>query len=164
MGQVLHFPNLKAANQRANSTGTQVTDDQAEVHNCLDVFARNDAANPLFISGGASTLNLLARDVHDASAANVNGSAGAYIAFGNGITIPAGTEYVQISSTMGEPIEISFSANLAGAGASTKKVYLVPGGAPGKLEFIPATENQAFIRSLSTNSVTEGYVTINFTG
>lgn len=165
MGMILHFPNLKAANARSNSTGTQVTADDASIHNCLDVFARNDGDNPLFVSGTTvSTANILAQDIHDASATQVNDSAAAYVAFGAGITIPAGTQYVQISSTMGEPIEISFAANLGAAGASTKKVYLVPGGAPGKLEFIPATENLAFIRSLSAIDITEGYVTMNFIG
>lgn len=165
MGMVIHFPNLKALDQRANSTGTQVTADDATVHNCLDVFARNDVDNPLYVTGGtSSSANLLAHDFHDASATQVNDSGGAYVAFGAGITIPAGVQLVQISSTMGEPVEISFAANLGAAGASTKKVYLVPGGAPGKLEFIPETENLAFIRSLSANDITEGYVTMNFVG
>jgi len=44
------------------------------------------------------------------------------------------------------------------------QVYLVPGGAPGKLEFIPGSSNLAFIRSLSANSITDGYVTLNFIG
>jgi hypothetical protein len=164
MGMILHFPNLKAQNERANHTGTLVDDDQAVEHVCLDVFARNDSANPLFVSAAVSTANILGQDFHDAADTNVNDTGGAYVALGGGVTIPAGTDFVQVSSTMGEPIEISFAADLASAGASTKKIYLVPGGAPGKLEFIPGSDNKAFIRSLSANSITEGYVTLNFLG
>lgn len=163
MGQVIFFPNMKDLDQRANATGTAVTAADATVHACLDVFARNDASNPLYTSA-ASTLNILDQDIHDAAGAPINGSAGAYIAFGTAITIPAGTELVQISSTLGEPVEIAFGADATAAATSAKKVYLVPGGSPGKLEFIPATENKAFIRSLSTTAISDGYVTLNFLG
>jgi hypothetical protein len=163
MADVLHFPNLKAANARANATGTGVTDFGGADKVCLDVFARNDSSNPLYISG-SSTFNIVGQDFHDASSANINAVGGAYVALGAGVTIPAGTKYVQISSTCGEPLDIAFAANLAGAAASVKKVNIVQGGAPGKLEFIPSTDNKAFIRSLSANAITDGYVAINFIG
>jgi hypothetical protein len=163
MGQVLHFPNLKVSNERSNATGTKVTDASAVDHACLDVFARNDASNPLYVSAGAG-FNLLGQDIHDASSANINDSGGAYVALGAGTTVPAGTDYVQVSSTLGEPVVISFAANLAGAAASVLKIYLVPGGAPGKMDFVPGSSNKAFIKSLSANAITEGYVTLNFIG
>lgn len=165
MGQVLFFPNLKDSDQRANATGTTVTDAAIVDHTCLDVFARNDSSNPLYVTGSStSTFNILKQDIHDASASSINGSGGAYKAFGSAITIPAGTKYVQISSTCGEPIEVAFGADATAAATSAKKAYLVEGGAPGKLEFIPATENKAFIRSLSTNAISSGYVTLIFLG
>lgn len=108
--------------------------------------------------------NLLANDIHDASSANINGSGGAFVAFGSGITIPAGTKAVQVSSNLGQPVEISFAVNLAGAAASTQKIYLVAGGAPGTLPFIPGSNNLAFIKSLSATGVTSQYITMNFIG
>ncbi len=164
MSNVLYFPNLKAAGERPTSTGTVVTDAALEDHSCLDVFARNDVANPLFTTPAAGTDNILGQDIHDASAVAVNGSAGAYVALGAAVTIPAGTKRVQISSTMGEPISISFAANVGAAAASTKRVNLVQGGAPGTLDFIPGVDNKAFIRSLSATGVTDGYVALNFIG
>lgn len=108
--------------------------------------------------------NLLANDIHDATAAPINGSGGAFIAFGSGITIPAGTKAVQCSSNLGQPVQISFAVNLAGAAASTQKIYLVAGGAPGTLPFIPGSNNLAFIRSLSATGVSAQYITLNFIG
>jgi hypothetical protein len=161
----LYFPNLKAAGARPTSTGTVVTDAGAVDHSCLDVFARNDAANPLFTSSvSAGTDNILAQDIHDAAAANINAVGGAFVAFGSGITIPAGTKRVQISSTLGEPVAVSFAANVGAAVASAKKVFMVQGGAPGTIDFIPGTENLIFIRSLSATAINDGYVAINFMG
>lgn len=163
MSNVIYFPNLKASGFRPTATGTQVTDAALEDHACMDVFARNDASNPLFVSG-ASVATILAQDIHSAAATTVNGSAGAYVALGAAVTIPAGTKSVQISSTMGEPVEISFAANSGAAAASVAKAYLVAGGAPGKLDLIPGANNKAFIKSLSTTSITDGYVTLIFMG
>lgn len=165
MADVLYFPNLKASTQKANATGTALTDDQAVDRVCLDVFSRNDAANPLFVTGVAgSTFNILGQDIHDASSDNIDVAGGSYVAFGGAVTIPSGTKYVQISSTLGEPVEIAFGADATAAASSVKKAYLVEGGAPGKLEFIPATENKVFIRSLSANAIDSGYVTLIFLG
>lgn len=164
MSNVIYFPNLKTADVSPIGTGTQVTAADASVHACLDVFARNDVTNPLFTSPVASTATILLQDIHDASATSVNGSAGAYKAFGAAITVPAGTTKVQLSSTMGEPVEISFASAIGTAGASTKKVFLVPGGAPGYLEFVPGASNKIFIKSLSTTVITDGYICINLTG
>lgn len=163
MADVLFFPNLKRSNERAAATGTSVTAADASVHACLDTFVRNDASNPIYTSA-TSTLNILGQEIHDAATTGINGSAGAYVAFGAAATIPAGTKYVQISSTCGEPLQVAFGADATAAATSAKKAYLVPGGAPGKLEFIPATENKAFIRSLSTTAIAEGYVTLIFLG
>lgn len=163
MSNVLYFPNLKTLGVSPVSTGASVTAADASVHACLDVFPRNTAADALNVTF-ASTANLLARDIHDATAAPINGSAGAYIAFGTGITIPAGVREVQVSSNLGEPVEISFAANVGAATASTKKIFMVPGGAPGTLKFVPSTENKMFIRSLSTTAIASSYITANFMG
>lgn len=108
--------------------------------------------------------NILSQDIHDATAAPINDSGGAFIAFGAAVTIPVATKEVQISSNLGEPVEVSFAANVGGAAASALKVYLVQGGAPGRVPFIPGSSNKAFIRSLSGNSITDGYITMNFYG
>lgn len=164
MSNVLYFPNMHQLGQKPTSTGVQVTAADATVHACLDVFARNDASNPLITSPAATTANLLSRDIHDASTANINASGGAYVAFGTAITIPAGTFKVQISSTMGEPVEISFASAIGTAAASTKKVFIVEGGAPGTLDFIPGANNKIFVKSLSLNAIASGYIAINFMG
>lgn len=164
MSNVLYFPNLHKLGESPNSTATTVTAANATVHACLDVFPRNDVTNPVFTSPAVSTATILLQDIHDASATSVNGSAGAYKAFGAAITVPAGTTKVQLSSTMGEPVEISFASAIGTAGASTKKVFLVPGGAPGYLDFVPGASNKIFIKSLSTTAITDGYIAINCTG
>jgi hypothetical protein len=165
VANVLYFPNLRAAGEAIkNATGTVVTDAGAVDHACLDTFVRNDALNPLFVSSGVSTANILAQDIHNATVTNINASGGAYVVFGAGITIPAGTTFVQISSTCGQPLEVTFAANIGAAAASTKKVYLVQGGAPGTLAFIPGVDNLIFIKSLSLTAITSGYVAVNFIG
>ena len=164
MSNVLYFPNLRAIGEKPTATGTDVTDAALVDHSCLDVFVRNDSTNPIFATTSESQKNILGQDIHDAATTGVNGSAGAYVAFGAAVTIPATTKKVQISSTMGEPLEISFADVLANAGASVKKVYLVQGGAPGTIDFSPGTSNKVFIKSLSTTAISEGYVTVNFIG
>lgn len=163
MSNVLYFPNLKSAGNKAVSTGTEFTDAGSVVHTCLDVAIYQKAGEAIATTF-ASTQTILLQDFHDASTANINAVGGAFVAFGSGVTIPSGTKYVQISSTCGEPIQIAFAANLGGAAASTAKVYLVPGGAPGILAFIPATNNLAFVKSLSSTALTDGYITMNFIG
>ncbi len=108
--------------------------------------------------------NILAQDIHNAATTQINDNAAAFVAFGSAITIPAGTKEVQISSNLGEPVEVSFAANVGAAAASTLKVFLVQGGAPGRVPFIPGTSNLAFIRSLSTIDITDGYIAMNFYG
>lgn len=109
--------------------------------------------------------DLVAQDIHDASAATINGSGGAFVAFGAGITIPAGAKGIQISSNLGEPVQVSLAANSGAASASAQKVYLVPGGSPGAIiPFILGAGNKLFIRSLSANTITSSYITANIVG
>jgi hypothetical protein len=155
----VYFANLKKA-----ITGALVTDASAVIHRCADVFARNDSSNPLFVtlSGGFTLQNLA--DIHDAASVNINAVSGAYKALGAAITIPAGTDFIQVSSTLDEPCEIVFAANIGTIGAGSPRLYLVPGGAPGKLDFIPSTNNKAFVRSLSANPISSGYLALNCIG
>lgn len=163
MSNVIYFPNLRAAGNRAVNTGTEITDQATVDHTCLDIAVYQKSGETLSVLQTA-TESILLQDIHDAASVAINDVSGAFVNFGAAVTIPALTKFVQISSTCGEPIQISFSANLAGAAASTSQVYMVPGGSPGVLQFIPGANNKVFIRSLSASGLTDGYVTINFMG
>jgi len=123
------------------------------------IEAAIDAALASFFSTA-----ILAQDIHNAASTNINANGGAFVAFGSALTIPAGTKEVQISSNLGEPVQVSFAANLGAAAASASQVYLVQGGAPGRVPFIPGANNLVFIRSLSATAITDGYIAINFYG
>lgn len=56
MGNPIYFPNLKhLTTSKSLATGTTVTDAAALDHQCLDTFVRNDASNPLQITGTVVT-------------------------------------------------------------------------------------------------------------
>lgn len=109
--------------------------------------------------------NILAQDIHDATATNINANGGAFVAFGSAITIPASAKSIYLSSNLGEPVQVSLAANVGAAAASTQQVYLVQGGNPGAS--IPVTigaGNKLFIRSLSATAITDGFITVNVVG
>lgn len=108
--------------------------------------------------------NIVAQDIHNAASVNINGSAGAWVAFGAAITIPANTKMVQISSNLGQPVAVSFAPNLGAAGTTATQINMVAGGAPGKAPFIPGANNKIFIRSLSVTAISAQYITVNFYG
>jgi hypothetical protein len=170
MGDVIHFPNLKAANLRSVATGTQITDASAANHACLDVFARNDAINPLYVSG-VSGIRVRETRFHDAAGVNINDVSGAFVEIGTdpatAAAAPAAiantTSKLIISSTIGEPLCIRLGAN-AGAAALASDLCIINRGQSVEIDVALIATNQLWIRSLTSVAVTDGILTMNLCG
>src|SRR5689334_22240949 len=120
MSNVLYYPNLKKPN-----TGTLVGTSY-----CLDVLPRNTALDPLFVSS-SSAVDVKEIRFHDATAAPINGSGGAWVPLGSGIALASDISELQISCTTAEPIAIGVGAN---AGVAVQKISLNRGDGPVSLK------------------------------
>lgn len=110
--------------------------------------------------------DIIATRHHDCSVTNINGSAGALVELRQdnataGTSLPAAVKKIHISCTFGEPIEILSGAN---SGSATRKAVLNLGEGPLVLECKMTSGHSVFVRSLSTNSITSGVLTVNFLG
>lgn len=108
--------------------------------------------------------NILRRTIHDASAVAIQGSGGSFVAFGDGAAVGVTGKMVVVSSTIGQPLQISAAANAGAAAASTKRFYINQGEGPTTFPFQLAAGDLLWIRSLSSTGATGGYVTLNIGG
>lgn len=162
MGMILHFPNLKADNERANSTGTIVLDDQNVQHQCLDVFPRNDAANPIFVSGGSSAVDVVATKYHDCAVQGINSSAGAFVAVGDGLAMPSDVIELNVNAAFGQPLEFRLGADAAAAAAAPTK-FITNKGAAVTLSVQIPSGSFLWVRSLDA-AVSSGLMALNLMG
>lgn len=156
MGDVLYFQNLKDAGGKATATGTLVGTSR-----CLDVSVKSSVAAPVFVSVVPTAVK--ESRVHDAATTNINGSAGAWVAFGGGTALANTITSLQISGNIDQPFQIGTGAN---AGAVTSRVYVNAGGEPnlGVDSTIFIAGQFLWIRSLTTTGVTGGIITMNLLG
>lgn len=96
---------------------------------------------------------------HNAATTAITGS---YAAAGGGAgTIPTGTKKIQISSTIGTPLNFGIGAN---SGAAVSKINLVSGGGPVYIEYTFVTGDLLFVRTLDGTTVSIGHFVCNFLG
>lgn len=103
---------------------------------------------------------------HDMTLTGLNAAGGALVEMRvdnstTGTGLAAAVKKIHISSTIGEPIEIRTGAN---SGASTRRAVLNLGDGPLFLECIITSGHGVYLRSMSSNAITEGVLTINFLG
>lgn len=168
MSSVLYYPNLRAAGQKPTSTGTTVTDVNGDERACLDIFARSSIAEPLLVSGvGFAAGSIREARFHDTSVTNINGSAGAFIQVGTGayaaLAVSNVIANIKVNAAFGEPLVFRLGAN-AGAAAAAADLFLLNMGAAADFPAILAPGDRLWVRSLSANAVTSGYLILNLVG
>lgn len=166
MANVLYFPNLKTTTQKANSTGTAVTDAGAAEHICLDVFARNDASNPLYTAGAPVALSVLATKFHDCAVTAIQNSAGAFVQVGTrgGDTagMPDEIFEVSVNAAFGQPLDFRLGAD-ATAAAAAEPLFILNKGAALTLSVRISVGEKIWVRSLDTAS-SSGFLILNLVG
>lgn len=161
MSNVLYFPNLRAAGDRPTATGTVVTDASTVDKTCLDVFARNDAVNPLYVSTSAGTV--VETRFHDCSSTQINGSAGAFVEIETAAALTHTITQMMVNCTFGEPIRIRKAAT-ALAAASASDIALLNQGQSATFDVSLSSGDKLWVKSASTTAVTTGYLTLNLKG
>jgi hypothetical protein len=76
-------------------------------------------------------------------------------------TIPAGTKQIQVSSTVGKPLQLGIGAN---AGAAVAKWNLVAGGGPVTFPIQFTAADILCVRTLDGSTVSTGAFVVNFLG
>lgn len=96
-------------------------------------------------------------------AASVNSITGAFTEVGGAGqgTIPAGTKKIQISSTIGQPLQFGIGAT---TGAAVAKFNIVAGGGPIEFPIQFSTNDILCVLSLGTQPISTGNFVINFLG
>lgn len=168
MSNVLYYPNLRASGLRPTSTGTEVTDSGAEVHACLDVFARNSVADPLFVTAVAATLSVVRETrFHDTSSVAINDSAGAFVEIGTGgyAAVIGATPItsIQINCSFGEPVTIRKAASAVAAAAAVD-LCILNRGEQETFGVSILTGERIWVRSLTSVAVSSGILTVNLAG
>jgi hypothetical protein len=100
-------------------------------------------------------------EFHDAASVGINGSAGAWVALGSGAALGAAVKKIQMTQTVGEPLEFGTGAN---AGAATRKWVSNRGEGPQVFEVDIASGTKLWVRSLTTSAVAAGEITLNCLG
>lgn len=100
-------------------------------------------------------------EFHNITSANINGSAGAFVALGSGAALGYTIKSLQISYTAGEPLQFGVGAS---AGAAVKKWIINQGDGPVNLIISLSATDKLWVKSLSTTAVSAGYITVNFMG
>lgn len=104
-------------------------------------------------------------ETHDMSSVAINGSGGAFVAFGSGAALSAAVKALQITYTAGEPIAFRVAADAAAAAALSNDLFVInQGDGPVMVKVKIAAGGKIWVRSKSTNSISSGYITANLQG
>lgn len=104
--------------------------------------------------------NVLDQIYHAASVNNITTSFTEVGGVGQG-TIPAGTKKIQISSTVGKPLQFGIGAN---AGAAVAKFNIVAGGGPIEFPVQFASADILCVLNLDSGTISTGNFVVNFLG
>lgn len=146
------FWNLAASDGNRTWTGTRIGDKVA-----ADVNIANSPSSPFPV---LEDLDVLETRFHQGSVVNINGSAGAWVALGGGAALSNDIKQLQVTSTMGQPLEIGIGAS---AGAAQRKFILNRGDGPVLVKINLDDGEELWVRSLDA-AVTSGELTINLLG
>ena len=123
-----------------------------------DVNVINPSSSPIIT---LENLDVLETRFHQGSVVNINGSAGAWVAFGGGAALASAIKEIHITSTMGEPLEFGIGAS---AGAAARKLIVNRGEGPLVLKIDLDSGEELWVRSLTTTGVTSGEIVVNLLG
>jgi hypothetical protein len=127
------------------SSGASQAQIQAAIDAALAAFFPTDVVDQIY---------------HAASVNNITTSFTEVGGAGNG-AIPAGTKKIQISSTIGQPLQFGIGAN---AGAAVAKFNIVAGGGPIEFPVQFVAADILCVLSLGTQPISTGNFVINFLG
>lgn len=140
-------------------TGRDLTTVSSNPIHAADVFVANTNSSPVIVE--IATLTVLETRFHQGSVTNINGSAGAWVAFGGGAALANDTKKILLTSTMGEPLEFGVGAS---AGAAQRVFVINRGDGPISLELVLDSGDEIWVRSLTTSGVTSGELTMSILG
>ena len=147
------FWNLASATSGNKTwTGTQNGDKVG-----ADVNVINPSSAPIIV---LEDLDVLETRLHEGSVTTINASGGAWVALGGGAALANDIKSLQVTSTMGQPLEIGVGAS---AGAAQRKFILNRGDGPVSLKINLDSTEELWVRSLDA-AVTSGEITINLLG
>lgn len=107
---------------------------------------------------------IIKTEIHDITAAPINGSGSAFIAFGSGAALLADIKRIQISYTSGQPLVFALGADATAAAAASPAFLLNQGDGPVVLSVAIPSGSKIWVRSGSVTGVTGGYLTANLMG
>ena len=115
---------------------------------------------------GVNSDDVIATRYHDTSVTNINAAAGALVEVdvdkdNRGAVLPAAVKGIEISCTFGTPVEILSGAS---AGAATRKLVANLGEGPTVVPLKMTSGHRVYVRSLNTDSITSGILTLNLLG
>lgn len=111
--------------------------------------------------GAFFSSNVLATPKYnDAAVNNITNAYTEVSGVGNG-SIPAGTKKLQISGTIGAPINIGIGPN---SGAAVSKINMVEGGGPLYIEYTFVAGDKLFMKTLDGSTQAIGHLVFNFLG
>lgn len=121
----------------------------------VEIEAAIDAALAAFFP-----TNVIGQIYHAAATNNITTSFTEVGGAGQG-TIPAGTKKIQVSSTVGKPLQFGIGAN---AGAAVAKFNIVAGGGPIEFPVQFAAADILCVKNLDAGTISTGNFVINFLG
>lgn len=121
------------------------------------VVTTTDAA-----SGGEE--DIVVAEFHDMTANNINGSGGAFVAFGSGAPLSADVSRLEATYTAGEPLCFRVAASAGAAASAPNRFIFNQGDGPVILKVALKLGELLWVRSLSTSAVTGGYIAANLSG
>lgn len=116
------------------------------------------ATNQTPITVTSVTAPVVQSRYHDASAVNINNNVGAWVELGGASPLTSDATDFYISANISEPTQIGIGPN---AGAVTQLLLANQGEGPSHFGVTLTAGSQMWIRSLNTNSITSGYITVN---
>jgi hypothetical protein len=116
--------------------------------------------NPLPVSI-ASGISVQKGEFHDCSVTEINAAGGSWAAVGSGAAMSKLIQKVQMSSTIGIPIEFGVGPN---SGSVTRAWVANQGEGPQVVDVALASGTHLFVRSLNASTASSGYLTVNLEG
>lgn len=159
MANVIFFPNLKAADSRANQTGTVIS---GKV--CADVNIANTSAIPV----SQASYDWKEYRFMDQAVSQINASGGAFVEIGDTNHAAANVANdileVRVNWNGGAAIVISTGADATAAASQANWIGVVGAGQTTAFSAVLASGDKLWVRALQNAAITAGELTINLMG
>lgn len=118
-----------------------------------------------FAASSSSTSNVVGTKYHDMSATSINASGGAFVEVRAAGVLAAAVKKINMAYTAGEPLAFRAAADPTSAAALSSDLFVINQGEDEQsLNVQIAAGLKLFVRSLSANAVSTGYITMNLLG